>query len=103
MRVCVCVCMCLCVCLCVCVCARARVCVSKGKNGDGAHGADQRKCRQARFTETKKQSPNTGARANNTLHKELGYPIGEPAKQSVRSAPLGTPRTASRQRQVCDG
>jgi len=34
------------------------------------------------FTETEKQSPNTGARANNTLHTKLGYPIGEPARQS---------------------
>ena len=25
--------------------------------------------------------PNTGARANNVLHKELGYPIGRPARQ----------------------
>jgi len=30
-------------------------------------------------TETKKQSPNTGERANYTLHKQLGYPIGESA------------------------
>jgi len=29
---------------------------------------------------------NIGARANNTLHKYLGYPIGEPAKQSVCEA-----------------
>jgi len=35
--------------------------------------------REVAFTETKKQSPNTGARANNTLHKKLGYPIEEPA------------------------
>jgi len=34
-------------------------------------------------TETKKQSPNTSARANDTLHKQLGYPVGEPAKQSA--------------------
>ena len=46
-------------------------------------------------TETKKQRPNTGARANNTRHKYLGYPIWEPAKQSAcevrlkaRHAPL---------------
>ena len=32
-------------------------------------------------TDTKKQSPNTGARANYNLHKQLGYPIGEPARQ----------------------
>ena len=32
-------------------------------------------------SQTKKHSPNTGARANNTLHTSLGYPIGEPAKQ----------------------
>ena len=38
------------------------------------------------FTETKKQRPNTGARANNTLHKSLGYPIGEPAGQSACQA-----------------
>ena len=33
-------------------------------------------------TETKKQSLNTGARAKHTLHKCLGYPIGEPAGQN---------------------
>ena len=38
------------------------------------------------FIETKKQSPNTGARANNTLHKLQGYPIGEPARQSACEA-----------------
>ena len=38
------------------------------------------------FTETKKHSPNTGARANNTLHKQLGYPVGEPARQSACEA-----------------
>jgi len=48
-------------------------------------------------TETKKQSHNTGARANNILHQELGYSIGEPARQSACEArPLGTPHTASR-------
>jgi len=38
------------------------------------------------FSETKKQSPNTGARAHNTLHKSLGYSIGEPARQSACEA-----------------
>ena len=33
-------------------------------------------CGGQQFTEIKKQSPNTGARANNTLHKQLGYHIG---------------------------
>jgi len=37
-----------------------------GKHGGGASGG-KHKVRE--FTETKKQSPNTGARANNTLHK----------------------------------
>jgi len=38
------------------------------------------------ITEARKQSPNTGARANNILHKELGYSIGEPARQSACEA-----------------
>ena len=49
------------------------------------------------FTETKKHSPNTGACANNTLHKYLSHPIGEPARQSAckarplaRHVPLAT-------------
>jgi len=41
-----------------------------------------------RNKETEKHSPNTdtGARANTTLHKLLGYPIGEPARQSACEA-----------------
>jgi len=35
---------------------------------------------------SQKQSPDTGARVNNTLHKELGYPIREPARQSACEA-----------------
>ena len=42
--------------------------------------------RHPRVTETKKQRPNTGARANNTLHTLLGYPIGEPVRQSACKA-----------------
>jgi len=38
------------------------------------------------ITETEKHSPNTGARANNTLHTELDYPIKEPARQSACEA-----------------
>jgi len=37
-------------------------------------------------TETKKQSPKTGARAKHTLGKSLGYPIREPARQSACEA-----------------
>jgi len=50
-------------------------------------------------TETKKHSsPNTGARANNTLH--VTRPPHERAcyAECVQSAPLGTPRTAGRER-----
>ena len=48
-------------------------------------------------TETKKQSPNTEARANNTLHKELGYPIGEPAKHTDREQHPTPTHTRTRQ------
>ena len=40
----------------------------------------------------------TLAHAQTILYKFQGYPIGVPARQCVRSAPLGTPRTASRVR-----
>jgi len=36
--------------------------------------------------ETQTQRPNAGARANDTLHKTLSYPIGEPARQSACDA-----------------
>jgi len=48
------------------------------------------------FTETKEHSPNTGARANNTLHVTRPLHRGTCWAERVRSAPLGTPRTASR-------
>ena len=36
--------------------------------------------------ETKKHSPNAGARANNALHRELGYPVGEPSQKQRNKA-----------------
>jgi len=42
--------------------------------------------KEKQVTHTQKLSPNTGVRANNTLHKVLGYPVGEPARQSACKA-----------------
>ena len=78
----------------VCVVLVVRLCVTcfsspemraAGRLGDGK-GATSEVLMVRLCTGAKKQSPNTGARANNTLHKYLGYPIREPAKQSACEA-----------------
>ena len=50
----------------------------------------ERRLLQVRYlridTETKKQSLNTSAHANNTLHNKLSYPIEESARKSACEA-----------------
>ena len=48
--------------------------------------------------EKQRHTAPTLSHAQTMLYKRLGHPIGKPVRQCGRSAPLGTPRTASRVR-----